>query len=63
MHTPLCGLVLHFATDVHDLIIIMSPSYIKDGRPSPAVACWVSDHWGTSSNPLGGGGGGGKFCH
>ena len=28
------------------------------GRRSPAVACWVSDHWITSSNPLRG-----KFCH
>ena len=28
------------------------------GRRSPAVACWVSDHWITISNPLGG-----KFCH
>ena len=27
-------------------------------RRSPAVACWASDHWGTSSNPLRG-----KFRH
>ena len=23
------------------------------GRRSPAVACWASDHWVASSNPLG----------
>ena len=28
------------------------------GRRSPAVACWASDHWVASSNPLGG-----KFRH
>ena len=28
------------------------------GRRSPAVACWASDHWVASSNPLRG-----KFCH
>ena len=28
------------------------------GRRSPAVACWASDHWVTSSNPLRG-----KFRH
>ena len=28
------------------------------GRRSPAVACWASDHWVASSNPLWG-----KFCH
>ena len=28
------------------------------GRPSPAVACWASDHWVASSNPLRG-----KFRH
>ena len=27
------------------------------GRRSPAVACWASDHWVASSNPLGWGGG------
>ena len=27
------------------------------GRRSPAVACWASDQWVPSSNPLGGGGG------
>ena len=31
---------------------------IKGGRRSPAVACWASDHWVASSNPLMG-----KFRH
>ena len=31
---------------------------IKGGRRSPAVACWASDHWVASSNPLRG-----KFRH
>ena len=26
--------------------------YLKGGRRSPAVACWASDHWVASSNPL-----------
>ena len=30
----------------------------KGGRRSPAVACWASDHWVASSNPLRG-----KFRH
>ena len=34
-----------------------SPSKFIGGRRSPAVACWASDHWVASSNPLGGGGG------
>ena len=39
--------------------IIMFVCYIFiGGRRSPAVACWASDHWVASSNPLGG-----KFCH
>ena len=32
--------------------------FFKGGRRSPAVACWASDHWVASSNPLGG-----KFRH
>ena len=35
-----------------------SPTTFSGGRRSPAVACWASDHWVTSSNPLGG-----KFRH
>ena len=31
---------------------------IRGGRRSPAVACWASDHWVASSNPLRG-----KFRH
>ena len=31
---------------------------LKGGRRSPAVACWDSDHWVASSNPLRG-----KFRH
>ena len=35
------------------------PSYCANGgRRSPAVACWASDHWVASSNPLRG-----KFRH
>ena len=30
----------------------------RGGRRSPAVACWASDHWVASSNPLRG-----KFRH
>ena len=26
----------------------------EGGRRSPAVACWASDHWVASSNPLSG---------
>ena len=36
----------------------MSSDIIPGGRRSPAVACWASDHWVASSNPLRG-----KFCH
>ena len=32
--------------------------YRGGGRRSPAVACWASDHWVASSNPLRG-----KFRH
>ena len=31
---------------------------LSGGRRSPAVACWASDDWVASSNPLRG-----KFCH
>ena len=31
---------------------------MQGGRRSPAVACWASDHWVASSNPLRG-----KFRH
>ena len=31
---------------------------LSGGRRSPAVACWASDHWVASSNPLRG-----KFRH
>ena len=33
-------------------------AHLKGGRRSPAVACWASDHWVASSNPLRG-----KFRH
>ena len=33
-------------------------SLVSGGRRSPAVACWASDHWVASSNPLRG-----KFRH
>ena len=33
-------LVMHFAL------------ILTGGRRSPAVACWASDHWVASSNPL-----------
>ena len=35
-----------------------SPTPYIGGRRSPAVACWASDHWVASSNPLRG-----KFRH
>ena len=34
------------------------PIWQTGGRRSPAVACWASDHWVASSNPLRG-----KFRH
>ena len=34
------------------------PYMTGGGRRSPAVACWASDHWVASSNPLRG-----KFRH
>ena len=37
--------------------VYIPPSY-AGGRRSPAVACWASDHWVASSNPLWG-----KFRH
>ena len=36
----------------------INPSPRPGGRRSPAVACWASDHWVASSNPLRG-----KFPH
>ena len=36
----------------------VSTQIITSGRRSPAVACWASDHWVASSNPLRG-----KFHH
>ena len=36
----------------------MPPNMQSGGRRSPAVACWASDHWVASSNPLRG-----KFRH
>ena len=42
----------------HDLvqwtsqIMLLVRVLIKGGRRSPAVACWASDHWVASSNPL-----------
>ena len=36
----------------------LSSSDTDGGRRSPAVACWASDLWVDSSNPLGG-----KFRH
>ena len=40
--------------------IVSKPDDNNDvgGRRSPAVACWASDHWVASSNPLRG-----KFRH
>ena len=35
-----------------------TPTLYMGGRRSPAVACWASDHWVASSNPLRG-----KFRH
>ena len=41
----------------HHLLDFISPGE-HGGRRSPAVACWASDHWVASSNPLRG-----KFRH
>ena len=40
------------------LLMGQSGGKFVGGRHSPAVACWASDHWVASSNPLGG-----KFRH
>ena len=39
-------------------ILMCLPQTHYCGRRSPAVACWASDHWVASSNPLRG-----KFRH
>ena len=37
----------------NNLILVPPPhSQSVGGRRSPAVACWASDHWVASSNPL-----------
>ena len=41
----LCGMGLITAN-------VDSPSSLSGGCRSPAVACWISDHWVASSNPL-----------
>ena len=33
-------------------LISNDPKELQCGRRSPAVACWASDHWVASSNPL-----------
>ena len=33
---------------VKSMILVFS----IDGRSSPEVECWISDHWVTGSNPL-----------
>ena len=40
------------------VIVGLPPTTHVGGRRSPAVACWASDHWVASSNPLRG-----KFRH
>ena len=40
------------------LICVNFSCILGGGRRSPAVACWASDHWVASSNPLSG-----KFRH
>ena len=39
-------------------LALFKPHTNNGGRRSPAIACWASDHWVASSNPLRG-----KFRH
>ena len=54
-HVPVSGRFERVAMDLLDVSVI---SASLGGRRSPAVACWASDHWVASSNPLRG-----KFRH
>ena len=51
---PVVGAVLTEDKDTAAGALLRDPG----GRRSPAVACWASDHWVVSSNPLRG-----KFRH
>ena len=51
--------MITIAVKINESYINYSYSNLKKGgRRSPAVACWASDHWVASSNPLRG-----KFPH
>ena len=56
--------ILDKIQNVHNVIIGMDQNLdllkvnTRGGRRSPAVACWASDHWVASLNPLRG-----KFRH
>ena len=52
MRYIIAQLVKHH-TSIHT-VVSSSPIRRSGGRRSPAVACWASDHWVASSNPLGG---------
>ena len=71
VHPRLCGRIYVYwrAKSIRDAIyLIISKAAMmygaitlmtrEGGRRSPAVACWASDHWVASSNPLRG-----KFRH
>ena len=51
------GTAIHIFHNVY-MDIQAVPLLVSGGRRSPAVACWASDHWVASSNPLRG-----KFRH
>ena len=51
----ICDVNLRFfftANVVHKLYKEHPLPLLRGGRRSPAVACWASDHWVASSNPL-----------
>ena len=48
--------LFEYSSGVCNLYVLSG--YYLGGRRSPAVACWASDHWVASSNPLRG-----KFRH
>ena len=51
-------MIIHTISRVFICYYISSSFSCPSGRRSPAVACWASDHWVASSNPLRG-----KFRH
>ena len=51
VHEP-SGKIVIFANPPTLTFSAVSSSNMEGGRRSPAVACWASDHWVASSNPV-----------